>query len=68
MSYRTREEIASLFYNHVKAVNQIYEGTNFNGIYGIKFVIQRISVGSLFRFVQFLRASLLFRGCEFDLL
>uniref|UniRef100_A0A9J2P2U0 Disintegrin and metalloproteinase domain-containing protein 10 n=1 Tax=Ascaris lumbricoides TaxID=6252 RepID=A0A9J2P2U0_ASCLU len=41
---RTREEIASLFYNHVKAVNQIYEGTNFNGIYGIKFVIQRISM------------------------
>ncbi|VDK41778.1 unnamed protein product [Anisakis simplex] len=41
---RTREEIASLFYNHIKAVNQIYEGTNFNGVYGIKFVIQRISM------------------------
>ncbi|MFH4983307.1 hypothetical protein AB6A40_010016 [Gnathostoma spinigerum] len=41
---RTREEIASLFYNHVKAVNQIYEATNFRGIQGINFVIQRISV------------------------
>nr|CDJ85980.1 Blood coagulation inhibitor domain containing protein [Haemonchus contortus] len=29
---RTREEIVSLFYNHIKAVNEIYEGTNFNGI------------------------------------
>lgn len=41
---RTREEIVSLFYNHIKAVNQIYESTNFNGIYGIRFVIQRISL------------------------
>ncbi|KAJ1346476.1 Disintegrin and metalloproteinase domain-containing protein 10 [Parelaphostrongylus tenuis] len=31
---RTREEIVSLFYNHIKAVNEIYEGTNFNGIKG----------------------------------
>lgn len=41
---RTREEIVSLFYNHIKAVNQIYENTDFNGIRGIKFVIQRISL------------------------
>uniref|UniRef100_A0A8R1TWT5 ADAM10 endopeptidase n=2 Tax=Onchocerca TaxID=6281 RepID=A0A8R1TWT5_ONCVO len=41
---RTREEIASLFYNHIKAVNQIYESTSFGGINGITFVIQRISL------------------------
>lgn len=41
---RTREEIVSLFYNHIKAVNEIYEGTNFNGIKGLHFVIQRTSV------------------------
>uniref|UniRef100_A0A1I8EV72 ADAM10 endopeptidase n=1 Tax=Wuchereria bancrofti TaxID=6293 RepID=A0A1I8EV72_WUCBA len=40
----TREEIASLFYNHIKAVNQIYESTSFGGINGITFVIQRISL------------------------
>ncbi|PIO73738.1 Disintegrin [Teladorsagia circumcincta] len=40
---RTREEIVSLFYNHIKAVNEIYEGTNFNGIKGLHFVIQRTS-------------------------
>lgn len=41
---RTREEIASLFYNHIKAVNQIYGDTSFGGITGINFVIQRISL------------------------
>ncbi|VDK59502.1 unnamed protein product [Cylicostephanus goldi] len=41
---RTREEIVGLFYNHIKAVNEIYEGTNFNGIKGLHFVIQRTSV------------------------
>lgn len=41
---RTREEIVSLFYNHIKAVNYIYETTNFNGITGLNFVIQRTSV------------------------
>ncbi|VDM58368.1 unnamed protein product [Angiostrongylus costaricensis] len=41
---RTREEIVSLFYNHIKAVNEIYEGTNFNGIKGLHFVIQRTSI------------------------
>ena len=43
---RTREEIVSLFYNHIKAVNEIYEGTNFNGIKGLHFVIQRTSVSN----------------------
>ncbi|CAI5438077.1 unnamed protein product [Caenorhabditis angaria] len=41
---RTREEIVSLFYNHIKAVNEIYESTNFNGIKGLHFVIQRTSI------------------------
>ncbi|KHJ94571.1 hypothetical protein OESDEN_05495 [Oesophagostomum dentatum] len=41
---RTREEIVGLFYNHIKAVNEIYEGTNFNGIKGLHFVIQRTSI------------------------
>ncbi|CAJ0572882.1 unnamed protein product, partial [Mesorhabditis spiculigera] len=41
---RTREEIVSLFYNHIKAVNEIYEGTDFNGIRGLHFVIQRTSI------------------------
>ncbi|CAD6190976.1 unnamed protein product [Caenorhabditis auriculariae] len=41
---RTREEIVSLFYNHIKAVNEIYENTDFNGIRGLHFVIQRTSI------------------------
>ncbi|KAI6170491.1 hypothetical protein M3Y97_01145500 [Aphelenchoides bicaudatus] len=41
---RTREEIVSLFYNHIKAVNQIYETTNFGGILGLNFVIQRTTI------------------------
>lgn len=45
--FRTREEIVSLFYNHIKAVNEIYEGTNFNGIKGLHFVIQRTSVSEI---------------------
>uniref|UniRef100_A0AAF5CY34 ADAM10 endopeptidase n=1 Tax=Strongyloides stercoralis TaxID=6248 RepID=A0AAF5CY34_STRER len=43
---RTREIIIDLFYNHIKAVNQIYERTNFNGIKGLNFVIQRTSIYS----------------------
>ena len=43
---RTREEIVALFYNHIKAVNQIYEVTNFGGITGLNFVIQRTTVSS----------------------
>ena len=45
---RTREEIVALFYNHIKAVNQIYESTNFGGITGLNFVIQRTTVGFYF--------------------
>uniref|UniRef100_A0A0N4Z735 ADAM10 endopeptidase n=1 Tax=Parastrongyloides trichosuri TaxID=131310 RepID=A0A0N4Z735_PARTI len=45
-SIRTREIIIDLFYNHIKAVNQIYERTNFNGIKGLNFVIQRTSIYS----------------------
>ncbi|TKR93500.1 hypothetical protein L596_007945 [Steinernema carpocapsae] len=41
---RTREEIVSLFYNHIKAVNLIYESTDFRGIQGLNFVIQRTSI------------------------
>jgi disintegrin and metalloproteinase domain-containing protein 10 len=41
---RTREEIVALFYNHIKAVNQIYEVTNFGGITGLNFVIQRTTI------------------------
>lgn len=41
---RTREEILSLFDNHLKAVNHIYAETSFGGINGINFVIQRTSI------------------------
>ncbi|KAI1728340.1 metallo-peptidase family m12B reprolysin-like domain-containing protein [Ditylenchus destructor] len=41
---RTREEIVGLFYNHIKAVNQIYESTDFGGVQGLNFVIQRTSI------------------------
>ncbi|KAI6222128.1 hypothetical protein M3Y95_00951500 [Aphelenchoides besseyi] len=41
---RTREEIVSLFYNHIKAVNHIYETTDFGGILGLNFVIQRTTI------------------------
>uniref|UniRef100_A0A7E4ZT23 ADAM10 endopeptidase n=1 Tax=Panagrellus redivivus TaxID=6233 RepID=A0A7E4ZT23_PANRE len=41
---RTREEIVALFYNHIKAVNSIYETTNFGGITGLNFVIQRTTI------------------------
>ncbi|KAL7072006.1 hypothetical protein ACQ4LE_008410 [Meloidogyne hapla] len=41
---RTREEIVALLYTHIKAVNQIYEGTNFNGIHGINFAIKRTTI------------------------
>uniref|UniRef100_A0A183BHX7 ADAM10 endopeptidase n=1 Tax=Globodera pallida TaxID=36090 RepID=A0A183BHX7_GLOPA len=40
----TREEIVSLLYNHIKAVNSIYENTDFHGINGINFAIQRTTV------------------------
>lgn len=41
---RTREEIVSMFYTHVRAVNDIYENTNFNGVQGINFAVKRVSV------------------------
>ncbi|CAK5049746.1 unnamed protein product [Meloidogyne enterolobii] len=41
---RTREEIVALLYTHIKAVNQIYESTNFNGIHGINFAIKRTTI------------------------
>lgn len=41
---RTREEIVALLYTHIKAVNQIYEGTDFNGIRGINFAIKRTTI------------------------
>lgn len=44
--FRTRDEIFALFNNHVKAVNAIYEDTDFNGIKGINFVVQRTTVNA----------------------
>lgn len=44
INFRTREEIVGLFYNHIKAVNQIYESTDFGGVRGLNFVIRRTSV------------------------
>ncbi|GMT31044.1 hypothetical protein PFISCL1PPCAC_22341 [Pristionchus fissidentatus] len=41
---RSREEIVSMFYTHVRAVNEIYENTNFNGVQGINFAVKRVSV------------------------
>ncbi|UYV71774.1 ADAM10 [Cordylochernes scorpioides] len=40
----TQEELTSLISQHVKAVNHIYENTDFNGFRGIKFVVQRIKI------------------------
>ncbi|KAG8191817.1 hypothetical protein JTE90_022809 [Oedothorax gibbosus] len=39
-----REEITSLVSQHIKAVNHIYENTDFDGFRGIKFVVQRIKI------------------------
>lgn len=41
---KTREEIASLIAQHVKAVNLIYESEDFGGFRGIKFLVQRITI------------------------
>lgn len=41
---KAREEISSLVAQHIKAVNHIYENTDFNGIRGLKFVVQRLKV------------------------
>lgn len=40
----TREEIASLVAQHIKAVNHIYENTDFSGIRGLKFIVQRLRI------------------------
>jgi len=41
---KAREEISSLVAQHIKAVNHIYENTDFNGIRGLKFIVQRLKV------------------------
>uniref|UniRef100_A0A9J2PGJ4 ADAM10 endopeptidase n=1 Tax=Ascaris lumbricoides TaxID=6252 RepID=A0A9J2PGJ4_ASCLU len=43
---RTVKEISSIIQNHVKAVNEVYRKTNFNGISGVKFVIKRMTIFS----------------------
>lgn len=40
----TREDIASLVAQHIKAVNHIYENTDFGGIRGLKFIVQRLRI------------------------
>ena len=41
---KAREEIASLVAQHIKAVNHIYENSDFNGIRGLKFIVQRLKI------------------------
>lgn len=45
---RTRDEIFALFNNHIKAVNAIYEVTDFGGVRGINFNVQRTTVSASF--------------------
>uniref|UniRef100_F1KRG4 Disintegrin and metalloproteinase domain-containing protein 10 n=1 Tax=Ascaris suum TaxID=6253 RepID=F1KRG4_ASCSU len=45
-NFRTVKEISSIIQNHVKAVNEVYRKTNFNGISGVKFVIKRMTIFS----------------------
>lgn len=33
-----------MFYTHARAVNDIFENTNFNGVQGLNFAVQTISV------------------------
>lgn len=40
----TREDIASLVAQHIKAVNHIYENSDFGGIRGLKFIVQRLRI------------------------
>ncbi|KAH7946213.1 hypothetical protein HPB49_021491 [Dermacentor silvarum] len=42
---RVRQELTSMVSKHVKAVSEIFGGTNFNGITGIEFVVQRLVLG-----------------------
>ena len=41
---KAREEISSLVAQHIKAVNHIYENSDFGGIRGLKFIVQRLRV------------------------
>ena len=41
---KAREEIASLVAQHIKAVNHIYENSDFSGIRGLKFIVQRLRI------------------------
>ncbi|XP_065297900.1 disintegrin and metalloproteinase domain-containing protein 10-like isoform X1 [Dermacentor albipictus] len=41
---RARQELTSMVSKHVKAVSEIFGGTNFNGITGIEFVVQRLVI------------------------
>jgi len=41
---KAREEIASLVAQHIKAVNHIYENSDFHGIRGLKFIVQRLRI------------------------
>ncbi|KAL3203637.1 hypothetical protein MRX96_041828 [Rhipicephalus microplus] len=41
---RARQELTSMVAKHVKAVSEIFGGTNFNGITGIEFVVQRLVI------------------------
>lgn len=40
----THEDIASLVAQHIKAVNHIYENTDFGGVRGLKFIVQRLRI------------------------
>uniref|UniRef100_A0A915L4L2 Peptidase M12B domain-containing protein n=1 Tax=Romanomermis culicivorax TaxID=13658 RepID=A0A915L4L2_ROMCU len=40
----TRNEIFALFNNHIKAVNAIYESTDFGGVRGVNFNVQRTTI------------------------
>ncbi|KAI1290401.1 Disintegrin and metalloproteinase domain-containing protein 10 [Halotydeus destructor] len=46
--FKAREEIASLVAQHIKAVNHIYENSDFNGIRGLKFIVQRLKINDTF--------------------
>lgn len=42
--FRTRQEIESIFYAHMRAVNKIFSNTNFDGVTGINFAVKKITV------------------------
>lgn len=41
---KAKEEISSLVAQHIKAVNHIYENSDFTGIRGLKFIVQRLRI------------------------